>query len=213
MTRAMSASNKLLFLFFTAILIVMGIRFPRETGSPDAGDFSYKASFPMPDSSGYEIGDVLLRKGNSIISDMIVTAFPEGRGMSHCGILVRQKGRWMVIHTISGRISEYDGIRINTVAEFVSGAHQGKILHVKPVFEIDRDLVSKEAFEHLARKAPFDHSFDLGETESLYCSELIRCAYLEAGAEDPFTYRKIGKRQLIDMASFIEPTRFIQMNP
>ncbi|MDP2172687.1 MAG: YiiX/YebB-like N1pC/P60 family cysteine hydrolase [Candidatus Cloacimonadaceae bacterium] len=171
-------------------------------------EYSHAGNVSKPDSSLFQGGDILLRKGNNIVSDMIISAFPGGKGMSHCGILVRGNERWMVIHTISGRISAFDGIRINTVKDFIAGAHQNKVMHVQPVFPINRELVSQRAFYHLQRKAAFDHDFDLNESDKLYCSELVRKVYLEAGVRDVFSYRAIGEKLILDLAIFGDSTLF-----
>ncbi|MCB5262609.1 MAG: hypothetical protein LHW64_04390 [Candidatus Cloacimonetes bacterium] len=167
--------------------------------------FSLEAeSIALVDSTGFEEGDILLRQGNSFISTLIVKAFPEAEGMSHCGILVQERGDWKVIHSISGSISASDGIRIEGLQSFVSKAYLGNIRHVKPAFQIEPTLLGEKARYYLNQHSAFDHDFDLDTRDRLYCSELIRAVYLDAGAEDVFIYKNIAGKELVDLCSFFE---------
>jgi hypothetical protein len=161
-------------------------------------------SIALVDSTGFEEGDILLRQGNSFISTLIVKAFPEAEGMSHCGILVQERGDWKVIHSISGSISASDGIRIEGLQSFVSKAYLGNIRHVKPAFQIEPTLLGEKARYYLNQHSAFDHDFDLDTRDRLYCSELIRAVYLDAGAEDVFIYKNIAGKELVDLCSFFE---------
>lgn len=157
------------------------------------------------DSLAFMDGDVLLRRGNSVVSGLIVQAFPGGKGMSHCGILLLHEGRWQVIHSISGAISDAEGIRLEAWEEYSGRARRGELRHVRPRFSMDMAVVRSKSLHYLAQNTPFDHEFDLSQDDKLYCSELIRSVYLAAGAEDAFIYRVVGTRRLIDMASFFLP--------
>ncbi len=197
-------TNRLLLLGLSLLSISLltssatkGRAFSLEVGS-------IEKYFAFMDSTRFEEGDILLRQGNSFISSMIVKAFPTAQGMSHCGILVRDRGSWRIIHSISGSISDTDGIRIDNLTSFMSKAHPGHVRHVKPTFQIDRKLLRHGAWHYLKQNAPFDHDFDLETRNRLYCSELIRAVYLDAGAEDVFVYKTIGGKKLVDLGSFFE---------
>jgi len=122
--------------------------------------------------------------------------------MSHCGILVQDDGIWKVIHSISGQISEMDGIRIEKAKSFMANALDDKVILIKPKFHIDKDLISQLAWKYLKLKPEFDHDFNLNERNKLYCSELVRAVYLDAGAEDIFIYKSIAGKKVIDITSF-----------
>jgi hypothetical protein len=156
------------------------------------------------DSLAFEEGDLLLRRGNSIVSGMIVQAFPGGGGMSHCGILIQENGAWQVIHSISGAISDSEGIRKQAWLSFARNAKEARLLHVKPTFVPDRQAIRAKAFVYLQRRTGFDHDFDLSNDSKLYCSELVRAVYQGTYNQDPFLYRDIGPKSVIDMASFFQ---------
>lgn len=165
---------------------------------------SLKGHIALVDSTGFTEGDILLRQGNSLISTLITQAMPSARGMSHCGILVQEQGLWKIIHSISGSISDSDGIRIDELGAFISKAHLGNVRHIKPAFQIEPALLGTKARYYLNQKSAFDHDFDLSERKRLYCSELIRAVYLDAGAEDVFIYKMIAGKKLVDLSSFFE---------
>jgi hypothetical protein len=154
------------------------------------------------DSLLFEEGDILLRRGNSFISTMIVKAFPNGGGMSHCGILFNVDGSWQVLHSISGQISDTEGIRMEPFKSFVFHAKDYDVKHIKPLFEVKRDVMKEESLKLLRQKVGFDHDFDLDNTDKMYCSELVRAVYFAGGEQDPFLYKRIAGKSLIDMASF-----------
>lgn len=159
---------------------------------------------PPLDSLLFESGDIILRQGTSFVSSFIARSFPGSHEMSHCGILVEDNGIWKVIHSISGHISEHDGIRIETAKTFMQKAFKNKVILVKPKFNIDRKLITQQAWNYLILKAAFDHEFNLSDSSKLYCSELVRAVYLDAGSEDIFIYKKLAGKKLIDLTSFFD---------
>ena len=163
-----------------------------------------KEHIALLDSTRFAEGDILLRQGNSFISTLIVQAFPSAEGMSHCGVLVRDQGMWKIIHSISGSISDSDGIRIEELPSFISKAHLGNVRHIKPAFQIEPMLLASKARYYLKQESAFDHDFDLSERKRLYCSELIRAVYLDAGAEDVFIYKTLAGKKLVDLSSFFD---------
>jgi hypothetical protein len=157
-----------------------------------------------------EEGDILLRRGSSFVSTLISRASPSAGGMSHCGIVVRDQGDWQIIHSISGSISDQDGIRMENLQSFADKAYRAKIKLVKPAFEIDRQLLAQRARYYLNQGAAFDHEFDLEDSSRLYCSELIRAVYLDSGAEDVFSYSRVAGKNLVDLSSFFQEAYWLQ---
>lgn len=201
---------KLLWLFSLGLLIL--------GSSAPAGRASSFKPFPLDcvprfdlDDSQFEEGDIVLRKGRTFVSSLISLASPQD--VSHCGILVRQDSLWQVIHTISGKISDQDGVRINTLDEFIAAAEDHAIIHCKPAIPVDRTALVRLSRYYLHKNAPFDHSFDLEDSSRLYCSELIRCVYMESGTGDIFSYQTIAGKRIIDMQSFFDRQYFWVSEP
>ena len=176
---------------------------PNRASSVSTEEWS-TGSFPELNPELFQSGDVILRRGRSLVSALISRSFPQGQQMSQCGILISEYGSWKVIHSISGRIDKRDGIRIDTLADFLSQARPGMALHISPGFEVDRELLVDRAKHYLAQQSPFDHDYDLNDSEKLYCTELVRAVYLDAGAQDVFRLIHLAGKDLVDIAGFFD---------
>jgi hypothetical protein len=153
-------------------------------------------------------GDVILRKGNSVFSELIARNFPAAEGMSHCGFIFKIDDQYQVIHTISKSLSDIDGIRINTLEEFVQEAKQNRICIIRYHKKLNSVSMKARCLVLLKQKIPFDNDFDLNDSSRLYCSELLRKCYLEQGEPDFFQLRKIVGVSVIDFATFFNPELF-----
>lgn len=210
MKKAEWASRGALLVVFFILIFNTRSSVPNGRASELISENNLILSYSAIDTTLFEQGDIILRKGRNLVSDMIARAFPSGNGMSHCGILIQSEGNWSVAHTISGQISDQDGVRLSPLSEFLKGADQGQVTHVKPIFEVNRNNIVIATNHYLSLKAEFDHDFNLEDSSKLYCSEFIRCVYLEAGADDFFCYKKIGTKNVIDMATFFQKNLFKQ---
>ena len=118
-------------------------------------------------------GDIILRKGYGIVSKNIAEYLDEEYIVSHCGIIVKSnKGNYFVIHSVSGRLSEDDGLQICSLKTFCKESIPNSIL-VTRLKEDNRTLISKDAKRYLKAKIPFDNSFSLEDQSEIYCSELV----------------------------------------
>ena len=153
-------------------------------------------------------GDVILRKGNSVFSELIARNFPAAEGMSHCGFIFKIDDQYQVIHTISKSLSDIDGIRINTLEEFVREAKQNRICIIRYHKKLNPVSMKERCLTLLRQKIPFDNDFDLNDSSQLYCSELLRNVYMEQGEPDFFQMRNIAGVSVIDFATFFNSDLF-----
>lgn len=151
-------------------------------------------------------GDIVMRRGRSWLSHTIASF--STNGVSHCGLLVREGEDWIVIHSISGRISEIDGVRSDKLEEFMREAVPGSLWHARPKISLDEEAVAREGRKMLQRSAPFDMEFDMDKPDKIYCSELIRNAYLDSGSPDLFTYTNRAGKKFISLKTFFDPRWF-----
>ena len=158
------------------------------------------------DYNSLKEGDIVLRRGRSWLSHTI--AGFSSNGVSHCGLLVREGEEWMVIHSISGRISEIDGVRADKLDNFMREAVPGTLWHASPKFSLDTHETANEGRKMLERGAPFDIDFNLEDDSKIYCSELVRNAYLDSGSPDFFQYTRTGGKKFISLKSFFDPKWF-----
>jgi hypothetical protein len=204
----MTSINKLWIFILSVILITI-----LNSSAFVGGAICYSSAFleddPIWDQLDLQEGDLLLRRGGTFVSTLISRAFPKAEGMSHCGIIVQSGDAWRIIHSISGSISESDGIRIDPISSFASKAKDGKIYHIKPIFEVDRQKIVQTAELFLMQQLAFDHDFDLDDPSKMYCSELVRAVYLDAGSRDVFAYKNVAGKALVDLGGFFDESYWI----
>jgi len=164
--------------------------------------------FPQLSSLKLKEGDVILRKGNSVLSELIARNFPAAEGMSHCGFIFKIEDQYQVIHTISKSISGIDGIRMNTLEEFIREAKQNRICIIRYHKELNLAAMKKRCLVFLKQKTPFDNDFNLNDSSKLYCSELLRKVYLEQGEPDFFKLKEIVGVEVIDFSTFFDTKLF-----
>ena len=71
----------------------------------------------------------------------------------------------------------------------------------------DRGLIARKALQYLDRQVPFDHAFDLADTSSFYCTELLwRILKDEYGVD--FYPEGNAPGAVRGFASFLVPDRF-----
>ncbi len=132
-------------------------------------------------------GDIILRHGFGVISDMIVNIDKSPYAVSHCGIICRDSNqRWKVIHTVSNSLSDIDGIQAEPLSMFVKNSKPNSLVIVR--YKNTHDSTSKQltdqAFFYLRKKVPFDDRFDTKDTSELYCTEFIRQLFLDVYKTD-----------------------------
>ncbi len=122
-------------------------------------------------------GDFILRHGYGLVSDGIANTMNEEFHVSHCAILVQSdtaKNGFRVIHSVSQSLSPYDGVQEQWFPRFIRDSQRNSIMVVrfKLVNDSTRHIISDAALSYLQRQVPFDHAFDISDTNKLYCSEL-----------------------------------------
>lgn len=116
-------------------------------------------------------GDVILRKSYGLVSEIVVAQLADTLGISHCGIIVKDTGNvFRVIHALSKKVSEVDGVQICDLEDFMNDS---RIETVKVVrYRKNPRKIAESAVSYLKRKVPFDEQFNSKDTTALFCSEL-----------------------------------------
>lgn len=117
-----------------------------------AGDFVFRM--------GYGLASLLLENGGGAC------------GVSHCGILVGDTAQLAVIHSISGSLSEQDGVQICTLETFLKEAKPHSFVAMRLKRGNIQAIVS-EAYRYLSLHPAFDLTFNMRDTTTLFCSELL----------------------------------------
>ncbi|MDO9512480.1 MAG: YiiX/YebB-like N1pC/P60 family cysteine hydrolase [Bacteroidales bacterium] len=136
-------------------------------------------NFHLLNPEALQTGDVILRRGNGIVSSYIANNYGGDMMWSHCGIILMDSLVPMVIHSISEHFSESGGIHTESLEKYLKKAIPGSITvlrlkHLTP----DKDL---RLIAFLNRKQqerpPFDMQFDINDTTALFCTELVQNAF------------------------------------
>lgn len=129
-------------------------------------------------------GDVLFRRGRSILSSAVLAADAEGR-FSHVGIIVTLPDGLGVVHTVPGHADAGGGARGDPISEFLDPDLASAAALYRLIGD-DRErsqLVQRAARDFATRAVPFDGDFDLEHQDRLYCTELVWAAFLRAGLD------------------------------
>jgi uncharacterized protein YycO len=140
-------------------------------------DDAYRQVFTEESAHNVQDGDIVLRRGYAVLSDIITIVSP-GPNVSHAGIYDATTGT--VIEAVDGGVTE------RALTDFVGGSH--RVIIVRPHLTV----AQRRAAVVQARATigtPFDYSGFVGinDPERFYCSELVAWAYhapergLEAG--------------------------------
>lgn len=133
-----------------------------------------------PGDIEWEEGDILFQNGECgefCMAIRKVTSGYEGRQFSHNGLLLIEKGQWVVIEAI------HKGVSLTPLDTFllrhVSPSGNPKV-HVGRLSSPYRKLIP-DALKHAKSliDKPYDLSFDM-ENDAYYCSELIHFAFKKA---------------------------------
>lgn len=124
--------------------------------------------------SGLKEGDIVLRAGNDVTSNMLRQLNLRDKRFSHCGIAVADSGTWWVYHSIGSESAPDQAIKKEPLMRYwnpedniaigyahlnITTAERKKLLHIA------------DSFYH--RQIPFDMQFDLNSDDRMYCTEMV----------------------------------------
>lgn len=153
-------------------------------------------------------GDIILRRGSGVVSDMIAKLLDEEYDLSHCGIVVQRDSALYVVHAVSNNISEVDGMQVHRLAEFIRQSKQGSVVVCRLRTTDDRSGIARDALKYLQQAVPFDHHFDLADSSSFYCSELPWFIIRKRFGVDIFQGMAGQERVYYRFANFMDPELF-----
>lgn len=152
-------------------------------------------------------GDIILRKGIGLASDLIITFMNEKKEISHGAMIVKNDNELYVIQSVSRTLSDFDGMQTQPLSEFNKSSTKGTTIVVRPKISNIQKMV-EQAKIYLDRKIPFDHAFKLNNGNNFYCSEFIWQVITDVTGEDFFDYIDYGEGKLINFTSFLNPEHF-----
>ncbi len=131
----------------------------------------------------FQTGDIAFRRGVGAASRAVLLSNHRG-SFSHVGVIVQQDSQWMVVHEVpyEGKTPEDDKIYCEQVSDFFNTqkAASGAVYRMQGMDSAKRSIVYNFLMRQLERELPFDHDYNLADSTSQYCSELVWRSYLDA---------------------------------
>ncbi len=156
-------------------------------------------------------GDIILRHGFGLVSDLIVEQLDENYDLSHCAILCKDSNHYYVIHSVSSSVSPADGVQSQELEPFIRDSWKNSVVVVRYKGDTTKGSnsgLSRRARAYLKQEIPFDNSFDINDSSEFYCTELLwKCIMNEYGDDilmDHFNKRKDHMR----FDTFLDTARF-----
>ena len=115
-------------------------------------------------------GDFVFRLGYGLVSYFLEKG-AGASGVSHIGVLVKDSADFDVIHSISGSMAETDGVQKISLNNFLYNAKPGSFVATR-LKNGNGETIANEARRLFAKRLPFNHSFDIKDTNRLFCSQL-----------------------------------------
>lgn len=138
----------------------------------------------------FQPGDIILRRGEGMVSSAIASVLQEPYDVTHCGMLAKTSTGWAVIHAMEDESRGIDGIIAQDLDQFVRESRDGSIIVVRyKLLHADGQELVDHSLNYLQADIPFDRSFDIFDDKKFYCSELLQHVYLECVGADIFPER------------------------
>lgn len=157
-------------------------------------------------------GDIMLRSGTGIISNMIRKTLNEKNPFTHCGVICKNKDSTYVIHAVAKEISGHDGIQTTTINDFLKNSDKNNValFRLKVSKNQIRNMVNKLQF-YLKKQINFDYNFDLNDSNKMYCSEIIYYSLDEKIRNQIFKLKKIKKNNILLFSTFYVKENFLEI--
>lgn len=139
-------------------------------GLPPNGE---RYALSMEETALLQDGDIILRRGHGMVSDMIAKLLAEPFDISHCGVIAERDGELWVVHSVSNNVSDFDGMQAHRLPVFVRQSKPGSVIVTRLRTDDDRTGIARKARHYLRQQLPFDHHFDRQDSTHIYCSELV----------------------------------------
>ena len=160
------------------ILLLLGGYFMLSSNNTDKQGVSY--SLTGDEKRLLRTGDIMMRRGDGMVSDGIAQMLAEPFDITHCGVILEEQGKLWVVHALQDHDRDIDGIFAQSLDQFVAESRPGSIIVVRYKTTEDRtpQLIERMHY-YMDQDIPFDLGFDAADPSSFYCSELVQHIYME----------------------------------
>lgn len=119
-------------------------------------------------------GDIVVRTGNDMTSEMFREANRKDKTYSHCGIVLVEDGKPYIYHSIGGEDNPDEVLRRDNIQAWASPLHNSGIgilrYHFTPA---QVDSLVRITRSYYSQHKKFDMQFDISNDDELYCAELL----------------------------------------
>ena len=130
-------------------------------------------------------GDVVFRRGRSMVSRFILVADNDGN-YSHIGIIVYHDNKWKVIHAVPGE-PDYEGDKDRVKMDDVTVFFKDEYAKSGAIMRFNNDSIAQNAATRALaiyeRVTLFDHQYNLEDSTQMYCTEMIHFVFDKSGID------------------------------
>jgi hypothetical protein len=170
----------------------------------------YKYTLSEKEYSEIQDGDIILRHGYGLVSDLIVEQLKEKYDLSHCAIVVKTDTGLAVVHSVSSSVSNVDGVQSQDLKSFIEESHYNSVVVIRYKSRINKpnSAISRKAKYYLAKQIPFDNAFDINDSTQFYCTELLWKVILNEYGDDIMAGKNNARKDHLRFDTFLDTTRF-----
>lgn len=138
---------------------------------------------PTPQIEKFSSGDIALRLGRTLQSELIASSGDSLTHYSHIGIILFRGDSCCVVHIEPDEEREADEILCEPIGCFFSSdvASAGCVMSYGTLSTAQRDRIRTKTEKLLDSRILFDHDYLLSDSTQMYCTELVENIYSEAG--------------------------------
>lgn len=170
----------------------------------------YKYTLSQEELNKIQDGDIILRHGYGLVSDMIVEQLDEKYDISHCSIVCKSDTNCMVIHSVSSSLSDIDGVQSQDLKSFINDSQYNSVIVIRYKPKINKPLsaISRKAKYYLSQHIPFDNAFNINDSSEFYCTELLWKVILNEYGDDIMQGKNNERKDHLRFDTFLDTTRF-----
>ncbi len=132
-------------------------------------------------------GDMVVRSGRDVTSQMFMRFNQKDKTYSHCGIVMIENGYPFVYHAIGGEDNPDARLRRDSASFWFSTVYNMGLGIVR--FDLPaaaQDSLKKIVRQYYKERRMFDMNFDLDSDDRLYCAEFVYKAITRAAADSAY---------------------------
>lgn len=160
------------------------------------------------DSTLFQSGDIILKKGKGMISSQIANTLNEPIPFSHCGIFIKTDSGNMVVQSVAKEINGKDGVQSAYFSELIKDIDYPHFYVVRLKNKELQKLLEEGAKEKLLEKASFDYEFNHHDNSKIYCTELVYIILKEKCKLDFFKIKKVQGNEFLLLNSMLDEKYF-----